>query len=243
MCGICGELVLAPGERVTREALQSMRETLEHRGPDGAGLFLNDDRSAGLAFRRLRIIDLSPAADQPMANADGSIQIVFNGEIYNFKELRAELAARGHRFRTQSDTETIIYLYEDEGSDAFRRLDGMFALGIWDARQRRLVLARDRAGKKPLFMYRDRRRLAFASEIKALFAHPAIPRRHRRRQYSGLFRAGTRALARDVLSRRRTGGAGDGRIGGRAWRVPVDPLLDAAVDHASGRRGMRRERT
>src|SRR5262249_25335487 len=123
MCGICGELVVARSERATREALCSMRAALEHRGPDGAGLYGSEDHAAGLAFRRLAIIDLSAAADQPMANEDGSIQIVFNGEIYNFRELRERLTARGHRFRTQSDTESIIHLYEERGLEAFRELD------------------------------------------------------------------------------------------------------------------------
>ena len=104
---------------------------------------------------------MSPVADQPLANEDGTVWIVFNGEIYNFQEIRRELVARGHQFRSRSDTETIVHLYEDEGVDAIRRLDGMFALAIWDGRQRKLVLARDRAGKKPLFIYRDARRLAF----------------------------------------------------------------------------------
>ena len=175
MCGICGDLVLTSGERVMPDAVVAMRTTLEHRGPDGAGLFVSPDARVGLGFRRLRIIDLSPAADQPMSNEDGTIHIVFNGEIYNFKDLRSELAVRGHRFRTHSDTETILHLYEDEGLDAMQRLEGMFALAIWDEGRRRLVLARDRAGKKPLYVYRDARRIAFASEIKALFAHPAIP--------------------------------------------------------------------
>jgi asparagine synthase (glutamine-hydrolysing) len=174
MCGICGEITFHSSERVDAHVLAAMRETLEHRGPDGSGSYVNDVRSAGLGFRRLRIIDLSTAADQPMSNGDGSLQVVFNGEIYNFRELRTELTARGHRFRTKSDTETILYLYEEHGVDAFRRLDGMFAIGLWDARNRRLVLARDRAGKKPLFVYRDDKRLAFASEIKAFFAHSAI---------------------------------------------------------------------
>src|ERR1700753_3327117 len=101
MCGICGEITFRSNERVETGALVAMREALEHRGPDGAGSYVNDVRSVGLGFRRLRIIDLSPAADQPMSNADGSIQVVFNGEIYNFKELRTELSARGHRFRTK----------------------------------------------------------------------------------------------------------------------------------------------
>src|SRR5262245_26745067 len=170
MCGICGELVFGANARVSRDALCTMRTALEHRGPDGAGVYLSDDGTAGLAFRRLAIIDLSAAADQPMANEDGSIHIVFNGEIYNFKELREYLLARGHRFRTQSDTESIIHLYEERGLAAFRDLDGMFAIAIWDRRERRLVLARDRAGKKPLFVYRDSSRIAFASEIKSFFA-------------------------------------------------------------------------
>jgi asparagine synthase (glutamine-hydrolysing) len=160
---------------VSPEALLAMRAALEHRGPDGCGLFAAANHPVGLAFRRLAIIDLSRAADQPMSSEDGSIHIVFNGEIYNFRELRAELTSRGHHFRTQSDTEAIVCLYQDEGVEAFRRLDGMFAIAIWDGRTRQLVLARDRAGKKPLFMYRDGRRLAFASEIKAFFAHPDIP--------------------------------------------------------------------
>jgi asparagine synthase (glutamine-hydrolysing) len=174
MCGICGELAFDSRERVTAERLAPMRAALAHRGPDRAGLLVSADGRVGLGFQRLRIVDLSAAADQPMGNEDGRIQIVFNGEIYNFRELRAELVARGHRFQSHSDTETIVHLYEDEGVDAVRRLEGMFAIAIWDGRQRRLVLARDRAGKKPLFVYRDDRRVAFASEIKAFFAHPAL---------------------------------------------------------------------
>ena len=211
MCGICGEIVLTPGEQVGSEALLAMRAAIDHRGPDGAGLFVSDDRRVGLAFRRLAIIDLSPAANQPMPNEDGAIQIVFNGEIYNFRELRAELTARGHRFRTRSDTEAIIHLYQDEGVDAFRRLDGMFALAIWDARKRHLVLARDRAGKKPLYMYRDRLRLAFASEIKAFFAHPDIPIEIDPDSIPTYFARGLRAAAADVLSRGRTGASGHRR--------------------------------
>ncbi len=175
MCGICGELVLDPKDRVGAGTLTAMRSAIAHRGPDGAGMFVSPDARVGLGFQRLRIIDLSVVADQPLPNEDGSIQIVFNGEIYNFQEIRQALLSRGHQFRSRSDTETIVHLYEDEGVDAIRRLDGMFALAIWDGRLRRLVLARDRVGKKPLFVYRDRRRIAFASEIKSFFAHPEIP--------------------------------------------------------------------
>src|SRR5579862_510212 len=174
MCGICGEFVLDSRERVDAGPLTAMRSALAHRGPDGAGLFVSPDARVGLGFQRLRIIDLSVVADQPLPNEAGSIQIVFNGEIYNFPEIRDRLLARGHQFRSRSDTETIVHLYEDEGIDAIRQLDGMFALAIWDGRLRRLVLARDRVGKKPLFIYRDRRRIAFASEIKSFFAHPEI---------------------------------------------------------------------
>lgn len=174
MCGICGELRF-DGRPPGAGELLAMREQLVHRGPDSDGLFIDDRGGCGLAFRRLRIIDLTPNASQPMANEDGSVQIVFNGEIYNFGTLRAGLVDRGHRFRSQSDTETIVHLYEEKGADCVDDLDGMFAMAIWDARARRLVLARDRVGKKPLFIYRDARRLAFASEIKAFFVHPDIP--------------------------------------------------------------------
>src|SRR5262245_19418021 len=117
MCGICGELTF-DGAAVDRTVLTAMRERLVHRGPDDLGLFLSPNGVAGLAFRRLRIIDLSPAANQPMPNEDGRVQVVFNGEIYNYRELRRGLEARGHRFRSQSDTEVIVHLYEERG-DAF----------------------------------------------------------------------------------------------------------------------------
>ena len=151
-----------------------MRDRLAHRGPDAAGLYQSGGGRAALAFRRLRIIDLTPAAGQPMANEDGAVQLVFNGEIYNFRELRERLASAGHTFRSKSDTETIVHLYEERGADCVADLDGMFALAIWDERRQRLTLARDRAGKKPLFYYRSDRLLAFASEMKSFFAHPDV---------------------------------------------------------------------
>ncbi len=174
MCGICGEMTF-DGAPVRAETIVAMRDRLVHRGPDDQGVFLSPAARAGLGFRRLRIIDLSPAANQPMANEDGSVRVVFNGEIYNFKDLRARLQARGHRFRTQADTETIVHAYEERGPAFVEDLDGMFAIALWDERAGRLVLARDRTGKKPLFYYRDDRRLVFGSEIKALFAHPDVP--------------------------------------------------------------------
>ena len=173
MCGICGELRFGRDHRVAAEDVLRMRETLEHRGPDSAGLYLSDDGRAGLGFRRLRIIDLTPNANQPLANEDGSVRIVFNGEIYNYRELRRGLEGR-HQFRSQSDTEVIVHLYEEKGADAIAELDGMFALAIWDERKQRLLLARDRAGKKPLFYARTGDQLVFASEIKALFQHPDL---------------------------------------------------------------------
>jgi asparagine synthase (glutamine-hydrolysing) len=151
-----------------------MRDELVHRGPDSDGVYIDPHGRAALGFRRLRIIDLSANASQPMPNEDGTLRMIFNGEIYNFKQLREGLVARGHQFRSQSDSETILHLYEEKGADAITDLDGMFALAIWDERRGRLLLARDRAGKKPLFYYRDPHRFAFASEMKAFFAHPEI---------------------------------------------------------------------
>jgi asparagine synthase (glutamine-hydrolysing) len=175
MCGICGELIFDAGATVDPVTLTAMRDRLMHRGPDDEGLFVSDDGRAGLGFRRLRIIDLSSAANQPLSNEDGSVRVAFNGEIYNYLDLRAGLVARGHRFRSQSDTEVLVHLYEEVGPRFVDEIDGMFAIALWDGRQRRLVLARDRTGKKPLFYYQDARRLVFGSEIKALFAHAAVP--------------------------------------------------------------------
>ena len=173
MCGICGELRF-DGRAPDAAVVAAMRDRLAHRGPDEDGLYLAPSGSAALGFRRLRIIDLTPNASQPMANEDGSVRVVLNGEIYNFQQLRRELVARGHRFRSQSDTEVIVHLYEEKGDDVFADLDGMFAVAIWDERRRRLTIARDRVGKKPLFVYRSPRLAAFASEVKAFFAHPEI---------------------------------------------------------------------
>ena len=135
---------------------------------------LHLDPPIGLGHRRLSIIDLTDAASEPMTNEDGSLWLVFNGEIYNFRELRKKLEGR-HRFRSQGDGETILHLYEEKGDDAVQELDGMFAFALWDAKRRRLLLARDRAGKKPLYYHDGPRVFAFASEVKALFAHPEVP--------------------------------------------------------------------
>ncbi len=172
MCGICG-LIHFDGKPVTRELLAGMNDTLTHRGPDGEGYYM--DGAVGLAMRRLKIIDIA-GSDQPLCNEDGMIQVIFNGEIYNYRELRRQLEARGHRFKTEGDGETIAHLYEEHGGGALEYLRGMFALALWDRRRGRLLLARDRFGQKPLYYYVDRKVFVFASEIKAILAHPDVPR-------------------------------------------------------------------
>ena len=175
MCGIVG-MVRFNGQPIDRDLLGRMVETLAHRGPDAQGLRLISGGPArvGLGHTRLKIVDLSDAASQPMANADGSVSVVFNGEIYNFRALRASLELRGVRFRTSSDTEVLLQLYEAEGERCVQALEGMFAFAVWDGRRKRLLLARDRLGKKPLFYYASQGLLAFASEIKALLRCPDI---------------------------------------------------------------------
>jgi asparagine synthase (glutamine-hydrolysing) len=172
MCGICGIFDLT-GNPINRETLAAMNFVIRHRGPDGDGQLV--DREVGLAHRRLSIIDLGGGA-QPIGNEDGTLQIVFNGEIYNFIELRNELEGFGHAFKTRSDTEVIVHAYEQWGSACLKRLNGMFAFAIWDSRKRELFLARDHLGIKPLYYAMLGRRLVFASEIKALLQDPACPR-------------------------------------------------------------------
>jgi asparagine synthase (glutamine-hydrolysing) len=172
VCGICGVLAL-DGGAPDRSVLEAMCETLIHRGPDSAGSYL--DGPAGLAMRRLSIIDLE-GGDQPIANEDETIQVIQNGEIYNYRELAEGLRSRGHRFRTDSDTEVLVHLYEEEGPRFVDRLRGMFAVAIWDAPRGRLVLARDRFGIKPLYYRETPESLSFASELKALMRLPGFSR-------------------------------------------------------------------
>lgn len=168
MCGICGVFQFDPDAGVDRFDLQRMNATLVHRGPDDQGCYVSGQ--IGLAMRRLSIIDLA-AGQQPISNEDGSLWIVYNGEIYNYPELRSELISRGHRFKTNSDTEVIVHLYEETGEKCVDRLNGMFAFALWDSRRRELFLARDRLGIKPLFYsIEPGRRIVFGSEIKALLA-------------------------------------------------------------------------
>jgi len=173
MCGIAGKLYFQGDRRVEEDELRAMTDAVAHRGPNGEGFWT--EGSVGLGHRRLAIIDLRAIAAQPMSNEDGSVWITFNGEIYNFKELREELEAKGHFFRTNSDTETIVHAWEEYGRACVERLRGMFAFALWDAKRRTLFLARDRVGKKPLFYYAGPDRFVFASEIKAILADEAVP--------------------------------------------------------------------
>lgn len=173
MCGICGKLEFDPEAKVAPALVKKMADAIIHRGPDDEGFHV--DGQIGLGFRRLSIIDLS-GGHQPLSNEDGSIWIVFNGEIYNYRELRAELVSKGHVFRTKSDTEVIVHLYEEYGRDCVQKLRGMFAFAIWDSVRRSLFLARDRVGIKPLYYYLDENFLSFGSEIKAILVDPAVRR-------------------------------------------------------------------
>jgi asparagine synthase (glutamine-hydrolysing) len=177
MCGICGILSYGTTEPSFDEALlRRMSDTITHRGPDDAGTFVSVNRRVGFGFRRLAIVDLSPAGHQPMSTPDGSVTIVFNGEIYNHLILRKDLEAKGYRYRSRSDTETILYAYQEYGVDFIHKLLGMFSIAIWDERQQRLVLARDRIGIKPLYYTFANGSMVFGSEIKALLAHPSVPK-------------------------------------------------------------------
>src|SRR3954469_7615074 len=191
MCGIAG---IVSSERLDEDApaqARRRRDIITRRGPDEAGIHC--DPHAALAHRRLSIVDLG-TGQQPLSNEDGSVWIVFNGEIYNHKEIRRELEARGHHYRTKSDTESIVHAYEEWGEDCVQRFRGMFAFAIWDAPKRRLLLVRDRLGIKPLYWSRTHDVLLFASEIKSILA-------------SGLVQAeANRDVMPEVLSTRYTAG-------------------------------------
>ena len=174
MCGIAGIVELSEEREAPKAILEAMLRTIEHRGPDDSGLHL--DGPVGLGIQRLKIIDLE-GGRQPMTNEDGSVWVVYNGEIYNHLAVRRALESRGHRFRTDhSDTEAIVHAWEEWGEASVRELHGMFAFALWDSRTRTLFLARDRLGIKPLYYWLDAHRLVFASELKALLDHPAVER-------------------------------------------------------------------
>jgi asparagine synthase (glutamine-hydrolysing) len=172
MCGICGVLATRDDFAAGEDVVTAMREKLVHRGPDDGGTWTAP--RVGLGHRRLSIIDLTPAGHQPMSNEDGTVWITFGGEIYNHAELRRELEGQGHVYRSHTDTETIVHLYEEEGPRCVERLDGMFHYAIWDSRSGELHLARDRLGKKPLYYAQPDGGFVFGSEIKALLEHPAL---------------------------------------------------------------------
>jgi asparagine synthase (glutamine-hydrolysing) len=174
MCGICGVYSYNSSEPVDRDVLEGMLTRIRHRGPDEEGMHV--DGGVGLGSRRLSIIDLS-GGTQPIYNEDRTVVVVFNGEIYNYRELRSALERRGHTLATSSDTEVIVHLYEEAGDDCVQELRGMFAFALWDARRKRLLLARDRLGIKPLYFADHRGQLVFGSEIKALLRHPSIEAR------------------------------------------------------------------
>ena len=184
MCGITGAVWTEPNRNIDSDVLGRMTRVLRHRGPDDEGHYASELRlrppyesmpGVALGFRRLSIIDVE-GGHQPLSNEDGTVWLVFNGEIYNFADLRHRLEGAGHRFRTRCDSETIVHLYEDEGLDCFEHLNGMFAVAIWDSVHRRLVLARDRIGQKPLVYHHQPGRLLFASQIKSLLEVPGVSR-------------------------------------------------------------------
>jgi len=171
MCGITGVINHRPGQQVEEGLLRQMLAMLRHRGPDQFGIYV--DEQVGLGSARLSIIDLS-SGQQPISNEDETLWIVFNGEIFNYVELRPALEARGHHFATNSDTEVILHLYEDYGPDCLSHLNGQFAIAIWDTRRQSLFLARDRVGIRPIFYTETENALVFGSEIKAILAYPGM---------------------------------------------------------------------
>jgi asparagine synthase (glutamine-hydrolysing) len=173
MCGISGKLMFEPEATVAPTLMKSMADAMVHRGPDDEGYYLSGP--VGLGFRRLSIIDLN-TGHQPISNEDGSVWVIFNGEIYNYRELREQLRTKGHSFSTNTDTEVLVHLYEEHGPGMLEKLRGMFAFAIWDDKQRTLLLARDRVGIKPIYYYQTGRFLSFASELKAILADPDVER-------------------------------------------------------------------
>src|SRR6266478_8041217 len=173
MCGICGIVKFDPSDPVSPGMLEAMTDKISHRGPDDFGYFR--EGCIGLGHRRLSIIDLA-GGRQPIFNEDETIAVVFNGEIYNYQEITTELQARGHVFKTHSDTETIVHAYEEYGDECVNHFRGMFAFALWDRVLQRLLVVRDRLGIKPVYFYHGRDALVFASEIKSLLESPDVPR-------------------------------------------------------------------
>lgn len=174
MCGISGVYNFKNARETNEREMVQMSDKLVHRGPDSAGVYISPDRRVGFGFRRLAIIDLSPSGNQPMTNEDGTVWIVFNGEIYNFQEIRGELLKKGHVFKSKSDTEVIIHSYEEYGFDCVKRFNGMFAFAIWDEKKKIFFGARDHIGIKPFYYGIQNGVFYFASEIKGILVHPSF---------------------------------------------------------------------
>lgn len=234
MCGIAGFLA-PPGERADRALLERMVGTLDHRGPDASGYFV--DGRVGLGITRLRVIDLA-TGDQPIANEDGTVHVVLNGEIYGFDRLRAELAAVGHRFRTRADTEVIVHAWETYGELCPERFNGMFAFALWDGLRQQLFLARDRMGEKPLYWVEAGGWFVFGSELRAVLAHPAVGRaldpRGVARYLAYDFVPDPHAIVSDVqkLPPAHSLIASEGKVTRqRYWEMPFrpDPYIDEAT--------------
>jgi asparagine synthase (glutamine-hydrolysing) len=187
MCGISGVFEYERVAAIPEEVIHRMNETIVHRGPDDEGIFCSS--GIGFGFRRLSIIDLA-GGHQPLSNEDGKLWVMLNGEIYNYSELREGLEQKGHKFATHSDTETIVHLYEEFGEGCFAKLRGMFAIALWDSSERKLLLARDRVGKKPLFYSTDSRRVVFGSELKVLLAEGTVSKEMDREALSDYFSCG-----------------------------------------------------
>src|SRR5580765_2123119 len=239
MCGIVGILKLKPGEGVEEERLKRMRDTLRHRGPDGEGLLV--EGPIGLGHRRLAIVD-PKGGRQPMTNEDESVWIVCNGEIYNHPELRPNLEKRGHRYRTHSDNESILHLYEEDEDRCVESLRGMFAFALWDRKRHRLLLARDRLGIKPLYYALTEHELIFASEIKAILAAGPITAAFNQDVLAEFlatrFVAGEETLYRGVRKllpgRLLSWSPGTGVTQRRWWRLPdpVEPIGSTVGEQA-----------
>lgn len=178
MCGICGIIRLntSSSPPIEPATLDAMTDSMSHRGPDGRGTWLSPEGAVGLGHRRLAIVDLSPLGAQPMSNEDGTVQVTFNGEIYNHVALRHDLENKGHHFRSRSDTEVLVHLYEEYGVEMIEKLDGDFGFGLWDGRGKKFLMARDRAGVKPVYYTQVDGQFLFSSEIRALLAHPLVKR-------------------------------------------------------------------
>ncbi len=172
MCGICGIYKFDKNKKINRKILNKITDIMKHRGPDDRGIFI--DKNVGLGHRRLSIIDLSKKAKQPMCNEDKTIWITYNGEIYNYKDIKKQLEFKGHKFRSNTDSEVIIHAYEEFGEKCLKLFNGMFAFCVYDSNKKRLFLARDRLGIKPLYYYLDKKKLVFASEIKSILEYPKI---------------------------------------------------------------------